>query len=1200
MKQVLTILLLIFISAAVKSQYTVPRGYPVKNGSYYNFSATANGGFVLLDSLAMWRNSDTLMKPLYPAIKFKDNVPYYWDMTSWNIFPADSVAVVNSIPEMQAFTKARRILFNKDSIRGGNFNLIYDPTITEDGGVYFDADGIGAGWVWQRVITPSEAYNIQWFGAVSGGSITAYLRTIISRGKNIFIPEGTWLVDSVVIDRSVTISGAGERTVIELTTPTVLNANAFRVTADNVTIKDLVVDGDSSSRTGIYIVGNNARVNVKMKDFTADASSSTSTSGLFVLGNNFVGSVVAKNFINTGQANGSNPRVVTVGGTANNYYFDFIQADTLRAGAVIGQTTGFGVIMNMALTYAEDNGIYHLGGGGLTVGTISYNGDEECIVTERSQLEVGTILGRGRWNRLLGIEDAVYVNIGKIIMYQDDGTGSGNAVTLRTGNVSSGKIFIGEISGTLRGDNLMAFGSSSGSLSYLTIGTVDVQYFYNPTYSGTLSNWADLTGCHGVSINSFKVKIIDETSALANSNRFLLTYPSDSLDQLSFINNLQIHITDNDEETVSDAVFRGVNFAQQLVKWQGLIWDNTDVPYAREVNMQEDARPNTTNFIPTQGYWPWGTTLEIRQRRKKSFQIRCISSGTPGGWINSAMSNVRRLTTTAITVDSLDEIILSLPNIGNTTATLPAPSNREAFYQTSGGAQWTRTYRIKNIAEPTNPYTLYIKTPSGKIFDNDNTGVDSLLLMPSKSVDLVSNGTNWYTLGGNKDTSFFIKLNDSVYSTKSGNDTIAMEQWVRTNFAGSGSGVTSVSGTTNRVTSTGGTTPVIDISSSYVGQSSITTLGTIATGTWNGTAIGDTYISSAATWNAKQTALSGTGLLSFSGTTPAYNTTSSAISGIISDETGSGAMVFANTPTLVTPILGVASATSHSITGTGGAGFLEVVNQSSAPSTPTSAGRIYFDASNRLSWKGTNGFTRTFDGTANTADRVYTLPDLAGTVALTANNLSAFAATTSSQLLGVISDETGSGALMFGTNPTATGLTLAGTLAISGSQDIGTAAAPVASTYSNIVRGGSGSNLIVQANSSSNAIQFRRSTTEDMRLSVTNGNLLIKTTTDNNANWILQVNGGVAFNGTNTAAATTGNQTINKTSGTVNFAAAATTLTVTNSLVSTSSIVFAVIRTNDATATIKNVVPGSGSFVITLAAAATAETSVGFFVINNF
>lgn len=54
---------------------------------------------------------------------------------------------------------------------------------------------------------------------------------------------------------------------------------------------------------------------------------------------------------------------------------------------------------------------------------------------------------------------------------------------------------------------------------------------------------------------------------------------------------------------------------------------------------------------------------------------------------------------------------------------------------------------------------------------------------------------------------------------------------------GSAGGVTSVTGTANRITSTGGATPVIDIAATYVGQTSITTLGTIATGVWNGTVI---------------------------------------------------------------------------------------------------------------------------------------------------------------------------------------------------------------------------------------------------------------------------------------------------------------------------------------------------------------------------
>lgn len=126
--------------------------------------------------------------------------------------------------------------------------------------------------------------------------------------------------------------------------------------------------------------------------------------------------------------------------------------------------------------------------------------------------------------------------------------------------------------------------------------------------------------------------------------------------------------------------------------------------------------------------------------------------------------------------------------------------------------------------------------------------------------------------------------------------------------------------------------------------------------------------------------------------------------------------------------------------------------------------------------------------------------------------------------------------------------------------------------------------------------------TYQMQIKGNTGNVQIGTNTDAgykfDVNGTARVQGALNFNPTNTAAGTTGNQTINKASGTVNIAAAGTTVTVTNNLVTASSIVFAVIRTNDATATIKNVVPASGSFTINLNAATTAETSIGFFVIN--
>jgi hypothetical protein len=85
---------------------------------------------------------------------------------------------------------------------------------------------------------------------------------------------------------------------------------------------------------------------------------------------------------------------------------------------------------------------------------------------------------------------------------------------------------------------------------------------------------------------------------------------------------------------------------------------------------------------------------------------------------------------------------------------------------------------------------------------------------------------------------------------------------------------------------------------------------------------------------------------------------------------------------------------------------------------------------------------------------------------------------------------------------------------------------------------------------------------------------------------------------TNTATGTTSVQTINRPSGTINIAAGESSKVVNNSLCTTSSIVLPVMRTNDATAIIDSIVPDNGSFTIYLTAAAAAEISVGFFIIN--
>ena len=54
-------------------------------------------------------------------------------------------------------------------------------------------------------------------------------------------------------------------------------------------------------------------------------------------------------------------------------------------------------------------------------------------------------------------------------------------------------------------------------------------------------------------------------------------------------------------------------------------------------------------------------------------------------------------------------------------------------------------------------------------------------------------------------------------------------------------GISTVLGTVNRIDITGTSTLTVDISSSYVGQNSITTLGTITTGVWNGSTLSEGY-----------------------------------------------------------------------------------------------------------------------------------------------------------------------------------------------------------------------------------------------------------------------------------------------------------------------------------------------------------------------
>jgi len=82
-------------------------------------------------------------------------------------------------------------------------------------------------------------------------------------------------------------------------------------------------------------------------------------------------------------------------------------------------------------------------------------------------------------------------------------------------------------------------------------------------------------------------------------------------------------------------------------------------------------------------------------------------------------------------------------------------------------------------------------------------------------------------------------FNANVNSTTGGIEIVSNQFQLKSTLAGNGltytTGVLNIGGTANRITVSA---DAIDIASNYVGQSTITTLGNITTGTWSGTTIG--------------------------------------------------------------------------------------------------------------------------------------------------------------------------------------------------------------------------------------------------------------------------------------------------------------------------------------------------------------------------
>lgn len=261
---------------------------------------------------------------------------------------------------------------------------------------------------------------------------------------------------------------------------------------------------------------------------------------------------------------------------------------------------------------------------------------------------------------------------------------------------------------------------------------------------------------------------------------------------------------------------------------------------------QSGANPGATNV--------WQAYLNNRSASatNKPAGLRIFYSGASGNWTSGTGGDFLRFGDGGGAPHSESSVTDYFVVSGNGSVTALGSVTTPGVY---GGTAIGSQLRLQGS-------TLATSTPTSVLLVNHAATAAN-----AKGLDIFydNSGGNWTSgTGGN----FITARDGTTYFVVSGAGVITVGGYAASSITTTytDAKLKTLTGTANRITIGGSATdPTVDIAATYVGQTSITTLGTITTGTWHGTIIERAF----GGWGSD---VSGsTGVVSFNSGTPIFN-----------------------------------------------------------------------------------------------------------------------------------------------------------------------------------------------------------------------------------------------------------------------------------------------------------------------------------------